>query len=597
MGISLSEAADRNRPYIHSNIYNFMMDTSTMMADFRNGQEIRDVIALYESWIEQLRTYESELYDFCEVGDYKGLNRLLFGEGLASKRLSYIAQEVLRKPSFVAQLVPKIDRSIATAIFNEFDAKPQFVTNAVNELLNNKNEVSISETTDAIVKAIKDQLGEKDRVSADQFNAVFKSFKSDIKKWASTSVKSKQNNLQEAAKKLLAETLQKQGVLITESVFLSHFVPAFKKELSYRNTIIFTQVSSNLNQIITELGERIYADIANGSGFLSLYSSILLGKRGEGVLNFSIREIQGPRETEEGVVLPLKMEAITTGNLSEEKIYEQYFKQLGLSKEEAMLRNHNVDTFSGTDNLIKIIGPRGTKFFRVQSKDSALKQLEGKNADYAIQHVRMLKEDSVDHTLATLENENIITADEAAKLAYVMANVVWFQIKGSYRIGSSHLTKVTQSTGSSNVSSGIEYINTILSTHIKDLIGITVKEGAPKELHLNATNIFYFLGARTLFPVSEVLDQVVKRLRDFENKLFSIRYILNTKSVSSSLVWSSARDFFAEKQRNFSRDSLYSSEVLEVGKTQGGAIMSSLTGHLNFDFQIAEILKISSYVY
>lgn len=595
MGISLSDVADRNRPYIHSNIYNFMMDTSTMMADFRNGQEIRDVIALYESWRDQLRTYESELYDFCEVGDYKGLNRLLFGEGLASKRLTYIAQEVLRKPSFVAQLVPKIDRSIATAIFNEFDAKPQFVTNAVNEMFQNKNEVSISETIDAIVKAIKDQLGQlgkQDRVSAGEFNAVFKSFKSDIKKWASISVKSKQNNLQEAAKKLLAETLQKQNVLITKPVFLSYFVPAFKNELSYRNTIIFTQVSSNLNQIITELGERIYEDIAGGSGFLSLYSSNLLGKRGEGVLNFSVREIQ---EVEEGV--QLKMEAVTTGNLSEEKIYEQYFKQLGLSKEEAMLRNHNVDTFSGTDNLIKIIGPRGTRFFRVQSKDSALKQLEGKNADYATQHVRMLKEDSVDHTLATLENENIITADEAAKLAYVMANVVWFQIKGSYRIGSSHLTKVTQSTGSSNVSSGIEYINTILSTHIKDLIGITVKEGAPMELHLNATNIFYFLGARTLFPVSEVLDQVVKRLKDLENKLFSIRYILNTKSVSSSFVWTSARDFFAEKQRNFSRDSLYSSEVLEVGKTQGGAIMSSLTGHLNFDFQIAEILKISSYVF
>lgn len=575
-------------PYVHSNIYNFMMTTSTLLNEMRSSEEFDALIAQYQSWIYQLNNYEQELYSYCRVSDYQELNRKLFGEGLLSHRFTDLAQAVMLDTHFISQLIPKIDKNTAFLIFSHVKGRTKTL---VNELFKNTDEIDITQTRRALVEAIRNYFQNESTTifGKEEFNKVFKGFSSDIKRAVDIASNNRQSNIQKTATKLILQVLKDKNLSISKETFCSAFIATFKSKMINRNIVVPLANNDDLEKIIRNLSIEMYNALTqNGQNSLYTYISNLLGQRGEGMLEFAINNISS-----NSMNLDITVESI--GNLTEKDVYENYFKELGFSEEEAMLKVHDITKFSGTDNLIKIVGPNGvTKIFRVQSKDSLLRQLENPKAAQALQVVNMISNQSVKETLQKLNDKNIISAEEENTLAYVIANLVWFQTKGSYRDRSNRAAKVTQSTGSSNVSSGINYINTIFSTHIKDFIGMTVIESAPLQLQLSATNIFYFLGSRTLFPVSKVLEQVVDQLKNFKHELFSVKYILNNSSAN--FAYTSAKAFFAEKAKHFTSD-FYNSEVMNVGYEQGEKIMSSVMGHLNFNFNIAEILKMSSYVF
>lgn len=596
--------ADVNSPYVHSNIYHIIgsvRDFSAEGAQDRAAKEVDSTIEIFKEWVAQLKQYEEELYSFCGVSDFQGLNEKLFGTGQQSQQVAKIAHSVILESSLIQKLAPKITKRQMSEILSNFQ------NISVENIFTNVEELDLTEVRKKLAGVLTNTLKSggtwvsKDFVlntitgpQADQ-NEVRQALEQSLSGWvrkAKTDAHSRGSKIRQ-----LADAILKTGMNFTIpfSDFESVFFPRFLQRLKEAKIPIAAE--EDLFQLALEYTKKIHSLIFEGKNFTQLQA--ILGERGDNILQFIIDESK------------LKIEIKIVGSETEEQIKKDTENFLVGVSGNIEMANYNLsegDKLSKSDAMIKIESPSGAKIFRIQSKDALLTQLETASFGESVYQTVHMLENSVSQILQMLSNRTIIGQSSIDTLAYYIANMTWFYNAGSYertRKNENDFITTTRTRGSGENAGlwGIqEAINSIVSQGIQAFIGMTINKEAQGStpLDLSATNIFYFLGSRTLFPVSEVLKAAIAQMEGLKGQLFSLRFVINTSGVNFS--YKNAKAFWEAKAAAVSPNSLYGSSysdagLLNVGRSQGSSIMGSVSGRINFTFDIGKILQLSSYVF
>ena len=607
--MAVGNLMDASSPYVHSNIYHII---GSVKDYFGNGdqtarKEIEETIRTFESWIDQLQAYEQEIYSFCGVGDFQALNAKLFGSEQDNK-IMMAARSVVLESDTMLRLIPTITKKQIKAISDAIEGVNlgQYLN------LDSTNEFTLSETRNAILEALTNMFSStkgEQIVKADAMNVLVgsakfkKSVSNDLADWvgrAAVQSKSKSGKFSRGSKMYqLATSILKNkigGFKIPYSKFQQVFIEKFKERV-IRDQLVLP-VDKTLEQLAEDTCREIYHYLFEGKILTDIAN--ILGERGEGMLGYTI-DNTGFEEVR------LQIEVIPTGKEDEEKIANAFKNELNVAASKIKMTDYSLNekgssNQSKSDMIIKIIGSNGTKIFRVQSKDFLIKRLENANQwDSVPQTIRML-DNNVSKILELLSEKTIIGQESINTLSYYIANMTWFNRYGSY--DGETATKRNRGSGSTGGIGGMqEAINQIVSQGIQAFIGVTIQdaiEEKPLPINTFASNVFYFLGSRTLFPVSEVLKAAVDQMRGFSQLLFSTRFVIDTGSASFHTEGAEA--FWNEKRERVSGGSFGAATytdagLVSVGKEQGATIISTVKGHINFNFDIGRILSISSYVF
>lgn len=604
--MSIGGLMDASSPYVHSNIYHLIGSVRDFFSEdstSKTAQEVESTIEIFKEWIKQLQNYEQELYSFCGVADFQSLNEKLFGTGQTTQQVAKIAHMTILESGVIQKLTPKISKAQMTKILSNFQKIP------INSIFTpQENELDLTEVRSRLVGALASALKEGGNWISKDFaietivgpsEGGKDGIKQALEQSLSTWIGKAQREARSRGSKMrqLSDAILKTGMSFNISFndFEVAFLPRFLERLKEARIPILAE--EDLSQLASDYTKKIYHLIFEGKNFTQLQS--ILGERGENMLEFAVDESN------------LKMEIKIIGSETEEQIKKDTENFLMGVSGDIEMANYNLgsgDKLSKSDAMIKIESPSGIKIFRVQSKDALLTQLEKASfGDSVYQTVHML-ENSVLQILQMLSERTIIGQDSIDTLAYYIANMVWFLNAGSYeRVGKGEdsFTTTTRTRGSGETAGlwGVqEAINSIISQGIQAFIGMTINEKAQEgtPLELSATNIFYFLGARALFPVSEVLKAAVAQMEGLKEQLFSLRFVINTSGVAFS--YNDAKNFWEAKARavepgHLSGSAYEDAGLLSIGKSQGAAIMGSVSGRINFTFDIGKILQLSSYVF
>lgn len=602
--MAVGNLMDADSPYVHSSIYHIMGSVKDFFSNSENSlmeKELQKTIAIFEDWIAQLQAYEQEIYNFCGVSDFQSLNAKLFGSGQEDK-ISAAAKAVVLESSTMLQLVPMISKRQARAIFNTL-GKDIKITDYLDL---KESDFTLTETRNALWEALRNLFSGEGEVivKADALEKIVggENFKRKVNKdlvdWvgkARITATSKGSKMRQLATSILKAKIG--DFQIPYANFQRVFIEKFKERIIRER--IALPANKTLEQLAEDTCRKLYDYLFEGKVLTDIAN--IVGERGEGLLGFSI-----DNASLESV--DLKIEVMPTGKENEEKIASVLSKEMGVAADKIKMTDYTLDgsgqsSQSKSDMIIKIISSSGEKIFRIQSKDFLIQRLEkANNGDSVYQTVKMM-DNNISSILHLLSEKTIIDNESIATLSYFIANMIWFNRYGSYDNGTP--TKRNRGEGSGGGIGGMqEAINRIVSQGIQAFIGITVEESfedKPLQVNTFASNVFYFLGARTLFPVSEVLKAAVRQMEGFSQSLASTRFVIDTGG-SISFNPEGAKAFWDKKRENVSGGSFgaltYTDEgLLGVGKAQGAAIIGSASGHINFNFDIGKILSISSYVF
>lgn len=603
-------------PYVHSNILHLVGSVNEFFGNNKRGtvadEKVKETITIFERWIDQLKAYEQELYDFCKVKDFQELNKVLFG-GDENKTFGMLAQSVMADSGFLRKIIPSLTKSMAENIYTAFsntDLIKQFDFSFEED--GNKG-MSFEETKEAILSGLQryfiKENGGSNRVSASQINNILSSdlqvgLKKDLDKWkksALVTAKSKDSHIHKFIDSVFEKTI---GFNIPESLFKTEFIKTFEEKAKKQADVYIVKQGDNLHKIASQYADLTYYWFLQGKNFADIKN--ILGIVGEEMISFTLLD-NG-----------LGIEISSVGQKSEKEI-EEKFKDVApkIKMTDYSLDNSGDITQSKTDNIITLIGKDGrTKIFRVQSKNYALKRLEEtdeKLINPELWRTIKMVDNKVLTILDNLNKKTIIDEESIKTMAYYIANLTWFSKHDSNDFSSfddkgkgvKKTRYIKDNNGTFEKGKGLgglqEAINIMISEGIQALVGMSLDPDT-NDLNIEASNVFYFLSARTLFPVSEVLRAAIGMMKNLKKEIFGIHFTLNTSSAS--FAYDDTKEFWEKKMDKLNqsegeeRNTNYTNPgLLFIGRNQGNSIMNSLTGHVNFNFNIGEILKQSSYLF
>lgn len=614
--MALETLISLDEPYVHSNLLHLVGSVNEFFGDNKRGtvadEKVNETIAVFKNWIKQLEAYEHELYEFCGVHDFQELNRILFG-GDKNKTFGMLAQSVMADSGFLRKIIPSLTKSMVENIYTAFSKSDltDLFEFRVDE--NGKKGMTFEETKEAILSGLQryfiNENKGSNRVSVSQINNILSSdlqadLKKDLDKWKKSAIvtaKSKDSHIHKFIDSVFEKTI---GFNIPASLFKTEFIKTFEEKAEKQAKVYMVKQGDNLHKIASQYADLAYYWFLQGKNFVDIKN--ILGIVGEEMISFALLD-NG-----------LGIEISSVGQKKEIEIEEQFKKVAPKIK----MTDYNLDdsgesTQSKTDNIITLIGKDGrTKIFRVQSKNYALKKLEEADENLVNPEmwrtIKMTGDSSVLTILNNLNKKTIIDEESIKTMAYYIANLTWFSKHESndfiagFEKGEEGVKKtryIKDNNGTFEKGRGLgglqEAINIMISEGIQAFIGMSL-EPDTNDLNIEASNVFYFLSARTLFPVSEVLKAAIKMMENLKKEIFGIHFTLNTSSASFEYN-SDAREFWQAKLDALGGEiptlDYTKPELLAVGRKQGGEIMSSLKGHVNFNFNIGDILKQSSYLF
>lgn len=586
-----SNLLSRTDPYVHSNILHFTyFVTDTIYKDEAWEREIKFLKSRLKQWIEQLKSYEQELYDFCGVSDYKALNQKLFIE--SKNNYQKVAIKVLQNPNFLRALTPRIDRKLSDKIGKVLS---QQVDGFTDQLFGDKIDLSLSEFSEQLADFFRQQLQEKHtgdkRVGVQELkDLVVNTAAPEIanKYWVNISQKTKNGGINKFAKKLILE----QGfndVFISQSDFLKIFTAFFPQVQASENITIIESSEDIYKHNIDNIGIQLYNYLKQPNGFPSTLMNII-GNTGEQMVSIIF---------EQGTPA-FRVQVNQIGTKTEDELAAQFSK---INSNFGQLKVHATDKMSQSDEILTIFNEKGTRVFRVQAKNTLLHQLEkigdAYKEDVQPQIVKLIDGSQV--SLQDLFNSLImhasITEYDASVIAYYLANMVWFANRKSVGPGmtSESPNTRTRDWGKKGGLGGAQrLVNTMLTKGVADFIGLTVGNtltNGVSQLELGASNIFYFLSSSVLFPVSIVLEQLLLEIDDQTQELSHLHTKINMNNIS---LGKTAHRFYNDKKTAVGgtfEGLIYGPEIVAVGGEMGQNIINQISVNVNINFSIARILN------
>ena len=607
--MALETLISLNEPYVHSNLLHLVGSVNEFFGENKRGvvadEKVNETIAVFQNWIKQLQAYEHELYDFCGVNDFQELNRVLFGDK-DSQKLNHLAQSVLADSGFLSTIIPKMTKTMSQHIYEAFsdesDELIKYLPSIESMELNNAKEVILGGLQQYFSRAgeTKVRVGDINNILSSRMQ---KALEEDLKDWTRAAVieaKSKDSKMHKFVDSLFKKSIRFE---VSKKTFKNEFVKKFEEKAKNSGKTYIVKEGETLRSIGQKYADNIYESIFRNKTLVDIKN--ILGMVGEGMIKFAVAE-NGINVT------------VTDVGQKTEAVIAEEFKKIAptIKMTDYSLDDSEKSSQSKTDNIISLVGKDGkTKIFRVQSKNYALKRLEEADEHLVNQEMwRTIKmvDNSVLTILDNLNKKTIIDEKSIRTMSYYIANLTWFSKhesndfiagfeKGEEGVKKTRYIEDNNDTFENGRGLGglQEAINIMISEGIQAFIGMSLDPDT-NDLNIGASNVFYFLSARTLFPVSEVLKAAIKMMENLKKEIFGIHFTLNTSSAS---FWEnkSAKDFWQAKLDALGDEvptlDYTKPELLAVGRNQGRTIMSSLKGHVNFNFNIGEILKQSSYLF
>ena len=580
-------------PYVHSNAFNVFVSQTKDIITREYRSELLNMIVLYERYKSQLEAYEKELYNFCHVTDYAEFNRVVFGTNKSTDTLDQIAYRVIREPNFFRAIVPNLEQSYVKDVIKSFGSliDDKFAEEILQQV--RATPLPLNKIYELLRNAIKGTNGTKvsketviNQINNEEVTELIDSWSQRIKD-IDLNVSGTKNQLTKVIKaNLKAKQLYPQ---VEEGLFKAKYKQVFKELCAGR---AFQTANEDINTIADEYANIIYELYSNGSSLSQI--SKILGDLGEYTFEFATSRAG------------LQLDIEVVGAKSEKEVAQLIAEKIGTSPDSTQMKTfHDTSKQSMTDIVMFLTNESGvTKSFRVQSKNAALDWLKNydQNVDSARPMIVGVDERDTSKLLDLLEKNGFLNENQTKQLAYYIANIVWFTTAGSISHGKasgklnrgSGKTKSNRNRGGLNIAQ--QLVNQTFAQAIGAFIGLTIEDVYDLEINPSASNVFYLLGARTLFPVSLILQGMIDQLKQAVNSFTSIHYQIIPGPVATT-----AEQLYEEKIKAVGHldptREYQDQELIDIGIKLGQEIVDNTTGKVLLKFNLTNILRKSSFIF
>ena len=178
-------------------------------------------------------------------------------------------------------------------------------------------------------------------------------------------------------------------------------------------------------------------------------------------------------------------------------------------------------------------------------------------------------------------------------LAYIVANEVWFDERGSYDKGS-HSNWRQENEGDTRIFGTDSWLSRALSGALINFLGIVVSE---EQVITDLSNVFFLIDNKALVPTYVLIDDVISYYEKGKSELTDIRIMM--KKNTAQYAFDNKKEFYSAKAGN-TEDGVLGKAIYEdaglvgIGKRQGEAIMESLkVKSVNLGVSLEKLLKSS----
>lgn len=545
-------------PYVHSLIYNFNRqvknDFDTNNAESRGQQELERQVNILKEISRQLKDAANS---FMGTDDYKTFSNNILNN---QSSFSNIALKIFRDPQLISKLTQISKKDLEDILRSK---------GLGSKILNNieKDALTKAELNQVVSSAIKGY--NFDITLSEQFTKIKGTFQTLPKELEEEFFKTYTRKIRKGSKKTIAKAItdlikkeidaKKQGSAL---IAWEYFEDQFREQVKqFKITVVNNELEDYLKALKSNFLKRAdkfnFSEGAGTSGFL-----------GEGGIAAVV-------ETENN---GFKIDVV--GNLFEEATKANQKTVSELYNIPQMKTHHSKNTFSQTDLILT--NTSNNKVVRVQSKNAVTvlnKILPNLNNETSAlpQWVALQKDIKLVELYNLLGDTKQLTEQDFNDLKYLLANEVWFHIKGSYNEEAGR--KLTGEKSEGGLAGAQAIVSRIFTKEVGNFLGITFSESLGSvQVVAGGSNIFFLFGNAILVPTYLIIDQLIDSINQVKDALFQIRPTLDWNGIDFGGY--NAKTLYEEKQvktggldasKNYSEENL-----LNVGASAGSAIVNSL---------------------
>ena len=566
-------------PYVHSHLYNLYNPNTNFKTnfDYFKNNEYKEAM---DELIGNLTIIRDNLKN--EAEDFLGpLTAQQALKSLNNASISYqkIGIEILNSEEAIAVLgANEIDASKLN-----FDSWQWQVSDRVKEQIRNNISMSLSDVASivssdiaaTILSAENTVKGQRSKIT--QYLGVSEATKKRINEAIKGRISSEKGKIKEIVKTELLKRTRSTNKVRTR--FISFFEKKFKEKLAMQTDIVYPN-----NQTPEDYLEKVKKGIQDlpADAFQENRSNII-GKLGEDF--FKVVE-----ESDANV----QIQIVVTGTESEQSLLQK-----GLI-DKILKTHHDPTKESQTDMLLTHNG----KTVRVQSKNlqSAYQSVISDTIDAKpIPGIARIQ-DTVGYLdlIDQLDKNGVLhlSNQDLANINYLLANEMWFRIMGTVE----YYTKMNEkgekeeyykARGLNSKEPAVlkdiaQKVNNYFTKEIQNFIGLSIDENIKaKPLRSQSdSNVFYLVSNVALVPVYAIIDDLIKKIQE-EDQKFSLFSVTLNRNISISgdeeSFWKAKEAVLPDMPEG---EYTYQNPLLGVGAEKGSEIMHKLKiqrMNLNFD--------------
>lgn len=559
-----------NRPYVHSNVNNFMGDvsiglTNTILAEM----DINNSITVLEHIRDQLKL-EADKFLMGMGVDTANAELLRLSNTYAG-----VAANIIQRRDIISSLVV----SNSEGYINKVDFEKAFKKgNALTEqILNVIGPLEDQVPVEKLAKIIANSLGNADLTITEAGTKVNKFFNIDsslggqiTKEYIDhmdKTLRSSKGKIVEIVKNLLlASDISKKYDETNMIHSVDKFISAFKK-------IFLEEAKKIVDFYPADFTPTDYIEALRGELTQALTKDITEIRNAVGIVNEDI--LAAVYKADRTVTITLT----ATGTKTEDEIINQF---PNLNK----MNTHHENTKQSQSDMV--IENKEGMAVRAQSKTSLREYtLKGSNELRILNHLQ--RSANIYNLLTSINATGFFPINNIDNICYAIANSLWFNthvsVSGIRTAG--HFDYKTASVGENLLSEVIDALNVALAQQIPSFMGISVDRTVDQiQADAKGSNIFYIENGY-LVPTYIELDEIIQDLKNYTKELTNttrvVRFTIERQGVS--WAYPNATSFWLAKNDHDTYDST-------PGYEQGEVAINSTSIHGNF----AALLKFDSYV-
>ena len=560
-----------NRPYVHSNVNNFMGDvsiglTNTILAE----TDINNSITVLEHIRDQLKL-EADKFLMGMGVDTANAELLRL-----SNTYGGIAANIIQRRDIISSLVVSNSKGYINKIDFEkiLNKKGDNLSNQILNIIGPlENQVSVEQ----LAKIIAGAMGNADCTITEAGTKVnnFFNFDSSLSDRIAEKYTDKMFKTLRSSKGKIVEIIKDLLLAsdISKKYDETNIIHSVDKFMSAFKEIFLEEAKKIVDFYPADFTPTDYIEALRGELTQALTKDITEIRNAVGIVNEDI--LAAVYKADRTVTITLT----ATGTKTEDEIINQF---PNLNK----MNTHHENTKQSQSDMV--IENKEGMAVRAQSKTSLREYtLKGSNELRILNHLQ--RSANIYNLLTSINATGFFPINNIDNICYAIANSLWFNthvsVSGIRTAG--HFDYKTASVGANLLSEVIDALNVALAQQIPSFMGISVDRTVDQiQADAKGSNIFYIENGY-LVPTYIELDEIIQDLKNYVKELTNttrvVRFTIERQGVS--WAYPNATSFWLAKNDHDTYDST-------PGYEQGEVAINSTSIHGNF----AALLKFDSYV-